>query len=137
MTSVSIIEKIMSADWRANPFLPCMFDRKEDCVDCKLYTTNANTLDWYAKQRAVRYVFHHIAAENPSPDQLIDVLRGYDDPLASFRSEFLETHILISHSPPLPALGARMEAMRQRQVINICSDPDQIPPCPVYRKSLG
>jgi hypothetical protein len=92
----------------------CMYDHRKPCVDCKLYSTNLDSIRKLAQGKYFKSCFSRLVGENPTPRQLSELLFHYDDKNPVFITEtFGRTHI----PSPLLSLGYDMAKERRNYVI--------------------
>ena len=94
--------------------IPCMYDHRVPCVDCKLYSTNLDSIRKMSQGKYFKSYFSRLIGENPTPRQLSELLFHFDDKDFKINTEtFGRTRI----PSPLLSLGYDFAQERRNWVI--------------------
>src|SRR3990167_4932500 len=104
-------------------FFPCMANPSENCVYCRLLSTNVNNLRDLRWNRYVRFIFsHEVADDPPSLQQLVDLLFRMNSDNPFIHSDAFGH--LIPISAELKKMGETMAHKRREHVKKISGTDD-------------
>ena len=94
--------------------IPCMYNHKVPCIDCKLYSTNLDNIRKQARNKNFKKYFSRLIGEYPTPQQVSELLFNFDNKDGSINTETFGRMRIPS---PLLSLGYGIAKERREYVI--------------------
>ena len=94
--------------------IPCMYDHKVPCVDCKLYPTKLDSIRKMTEGKFFKKYFTNLIGEFPTPRQLSELLFHFDDKDSKINTKTFGPMLIPS---PLLSLGYDFAQDRRNYVI--------------------
>lgn len=94
--------------------IPCMYNHKNACVDCKLFSTNMDNIRKLTWNRYFRNVFGYHMSEFPTVQQVVDLLFVFEDENPIIHTD---TFGITAVPGPVIQLGREVARLRRNYAI--------------------